>query len=499
MKTRKVMKIISGDLRCAEPSSLEGKLITTVHPNELLCSLDSEKSTTKRCPNHCKCWVRPYDKALIVNCSNAELTRVPELPRVQELNFISLHIENNRIHTLPHADLPGYADVKEIYARYNNISELTLENIPKNIEVLDLSYNNLTWINNPVLHLFNHTRKLNLSLGDNPWTCNCDTLGLLSFVRTNFKMIQDLDRMQCYPEGNKLSLILPEQLCSNKGLVIAISVTIAMLGLIIGILAALYYKYQQEVKVWLFAHNMCLWFVTEEELDKDKKYDAFISYSHKDEDFITEHLVPTLEGGPNPFKLCLHIRDWVVGEFIPNQIATSVEESKRTIVVLSPNFLESIWGRMEFRAAHLSALSEGRTRVIVIIYGDIGDTENLDAELKAYLKMNTYVKWGDPWFWNKLRYAMPHPSNNINGRTKGLVKTTIKSSTDDKLELIKPTPITPPSLTTPPAEQATKNPLVSKLNGEINQNGGVKIPNGHINGHINGAFIINTNAKQSDV
>lgn len=84
-------------------------------------------------------------------------------------------------------------------------------------------------------------------------------------------------------------------------------------------------------------------------------------------------LTTELENKPIKFKLCIHGRDCIPDDFIPDQIARSVEQSGRSIVVLSQNFLQSDWGQMEFRTAHELASRKRRVRLIIIIYGDIGD------------------------------------------------------------------------------------------------------------------------------
>lgn len=272
-------------------------------------------------------------------------------------------------------------------------------------------------LDQPTLKALNKT-DLKLTLNENPWKCDCDgeTRDFLSFV---YDKKHNLDLVTC---GNGSSIrfwdLSVEDLCPNYIMYYIIIVIVSLFGLTLCLLAALYYRFQRHIKIWLFSKNLCMCLVSEEELDKDKIYDAFISYSHKDRDYVVEELMPNLE--KDNFDVCIHERDWLAGEWIPTQIERSVEESRRTIIVLSANFLESCWSRLEFAAAHKQALKEQRIRVIIVLYGEIGPYENLDPDLRAYLEMNTYVKWGDPWFWRKLKYAMPHknPREMMEHRTK---------------------------------------------------------------------------------
>ena len=127
-----------------------------------------------------------------------------------------------------------------------------------------------------------------------------------------------------------------------------------------------------------------------------------------------------------------------MGETIPDQIIQSVESSRRTLIVLSKAYVDSMWTKLEFRAAHTQvdklvfvwlllgfflilylsnlqtvfldtvhtqALQDKTQRVILVVRDKdvIADKESMEEDLQRYISLNTYLDCEDPWFWQKLR------------------------------------------------------------------------------------------------
>merc|ERR1712106_166606 len=129
---------------------------------------------------------------------------------------------------------------------------------------------------------------------------------------------------------------------------------------------------------------------------------------------LKKTLLSGLESPDNPdhkYKCLIHTRDWNVGEMIPDQIIHSVESSKMTIIILSKSYIESMWTKLEFRAAHTQALQDKTQRVIIVVRGELPTHDDLEEDLQKYINLNTYLDSEDPWFWQKLRYALPHRGN----------------------------------------------------------------------------------------
>ncbi|KAF2878694.1 hypothetical protein ILUMI_27473 [Ignelater luminosus] len=463
---KSIINIDINGVKCASPNKYSELPITNLELDMLTCSSE-EFGISLEVPDNCASYeFRPWDKSLIVDCKDSNLTKAPELilPDSDKYDQIEVHLEGNQLTTGPIEGM-GYENVTRLYLFSNNINEISW--VPQNIKILELHNNNISYINNTVLSVLNASLFTNMTLGNNPWICDCSIVDLINFfTSSNIAHRQiDVKNATCKNNGKHIVGLKIEDVCPNYiVLYLSLILCIAVPLVICCILYAAYTNHKEEIKVWLFAHNMFLWFVHEEELDKNKKYDAFISYSHEDEEFVLKKLQPVLENGDNSYKLCLHIRDFIPGEFISKQIVDSVGNSRRTIVILSRNFLQSEWGKMEFRIAHKQALEEGRARVILILYGEIDLDSDLDDEFKAYIKTNTYIKWGDPWFWNKLRYALPHPQRLETRKRRNLMAAVRKTigRFGDKMDLIHSTPTTPAPASTPPV--LSLDPLILKKN-----------------------------------
>lgn len=216
--TNKLVKIIPGNLKCAEPENLIGRRVFDVQPKELLCSFDSPtKDSEKHCPEKCVCMVRPEDRALLIDCSNAGLTQVPNITNsmIIQFDFTLLNISNNQIKELPIISSESFSNVREIYAQNNNITKISIENIPDKLKAFDLSNNNLKEINSAIFQKFNRTDELShLRLSGNPWKCNCETMDLLTFVWDKFQIIQDFNLVKC-STGEIILKLTDEDFCTK--------------------------------------------------------------------------------------------------------------------------------------------------------------------------------------------------------------------------------------------------------------------------------------------
>ncbi|XP_037500235.1 toll-like receptor Tollo [Rhipicephalus sanguineus] len=167
--------------------------------------------------------------------------------------------------------------------------------------------------------------------------------------------------------------------------------------------SAAYLRYKDFLRTWLRGHGVSglEWCVADN--DTEKLFDVFVSFSSKDVEWIHDEIVPGLEA--MDFSYCTYERNFKGGYLLQDIIRDAVSCSRRSLLVLTENFLASEWCRFEFRLAHQRALRDNINRLVIVLVDEI-DPGELDEDLRLYVRSANYLRWGEPNFWDRLVYSL---------------------------------------------------------------------------------------------
>jgi Leucine-rich repeat (LRR) protein len=392
-------------------------------------------------------------RILYVNASRVEAIQNHTFNGLNSLQI--LHLEDNKIHELKGFEFEHLSHLRELYLQNNIIAfigNVTLLPL-RSLEILRLDGNRL--ITFPVWQLTLNSYLVEISLGNNNWSCRCKFLQELRiWVADNARKVLDAEDITCYNNETKpperRAVDLNNTACSDYysgGSVIErfivsdylpmVIVTLSAFILVL-LLTVLMFVFREPVRVWVYSRYGIRLFHFKAGSskhygeDRDKMYDGYVCYSPKDEEFVLQSIVAELEHGNPSFQLCLHYRDLAHHAYMQHSaspiVVEAAEASRRVILVLSRNFLQTEWSRFEFRSALHEAL-KGRIFKLVLVEESSSLPEaELDPDLRPYLKTGARVRWGEKRFWERLRYVMP---NGDNQRKSSMYRRNINNYTLD--------------------------------------------------------------------
>uniref|UniRef100_A0A1B0DF24 Uncharacterized protein n=1 Tax=Phlebotomus papatasi TaxID=29031 RepID=A0A1B0DF24_PHLPP len=365
-------------------------------------------------------------KVLYLNNSNLALMHNRTFAGMSALTI--LHLGDNQLRSLQGSEFDDLVNLRELYLQNNRlrtVTNATLEPL-RALRVLRIDGNQL--VSFPLWQLqtpqFQHLHSL--TLGRNSWNCKCRNLQeLTSFVADNAVIIQDSQDIYCVdPTGVKRELDLnATSICSDFYAIgsmmndnvfsnyIPLMIGCAVLTILI-LLLALIYIFREPVRVWFFTQYGVR--VTGARCEKTEKlYDALVLHSTKDSEWVTRELAPELERGRPGLRLCVQHRD-LVQEATYLQLLEAAHASRRVVIVLSPNFLQTEWSRIDVRHAVHESVKGRPYKLVIVEESDVFLDAAADCELLPYLKTTSVrrVKRLEQQFTEKLRYALPAESVN---------------------------------------------------------------------------------------
>ena len=344
---------------------------------------------------------------------------------VIKANLKSLDLSRNSLNTIEDGDMLAFPDLVGLNLEVNSLTSIAGLKSLKFLRQLNVANNQLTVIPN---WMFRETdlsvfTLQGLDLSNNPFQCTCDIEQFRKWIISDTTVLLAGARYACATpkdlEGQSITAVDLD--CSSKvGFYIIVSIPCVLMTLV---LVALLCKYRWHIKYKL--HLLLRRYRPFPDVDEEFemidangaiRYHAYVAYndeSRRDEAWVLDDLQPNIEGGPEPFQLCIKSRDFIPGRSLFELISDRIDRSRKTILVLTPQFIESQWCHHEMETAQMLLFQQERDVLVLVLLEDIPEFK-ITLSLRKLLCKKKYLKWpndrvGQGLFWQRLREELKTP------------------------------------------------------------------------------------------
>ena len=350
-----------------------------------------------------------------------------------------LNLANNKIKTLPSGVFSKIPHLTKL-----NLSDNSLQLIEFDIthfdrlEILDLSSNLLTQLeaNNQVAmtNLMRQFVNFSLNIYGNPLQCTCESLDFLKWLKRSESNIANYENTSClygktiYKFKSMDDILNKLDFECSKTFALKIAGSLFVLAILGMIFSVFLYRHRWDIRYCMLqiSHKGQKYQRIVEQT-RNYVYDAFVAYDKDDRGWVRNELITHMETPNNddsehndlfrkPMRLCIHERDFELGNWIEENIVTAIEQSRRIILVISSNFLNSNWCRFELEMARMHSMERGRNIVVPILMGNVA-FEDMPASLQLIVRKHTYIEWKEETgdheeFWDRLRDVLSNVEDN---------------------------------------------------------------------------------------
>ncbi|XP_052804610.1 toll-like receptor 4 [Mya arenaria] len=339
----------------------------------------------------------------------------------QNLNLLQeLDLSSNKLRYLPSDIFKGLTSL-EILKLNNNEMKTFLVNVKMltSLKILLLNNNNLRYILELQMKQIDkiiQSRSLLINLANNKFKCNCTDIEFVRWIQQRNVSLVDVETYICTNTdditknltGKSLVHDLEKECASYTLIIVVASILVsAFLSILTG---GIIYRYRWDLRYLYYSAKFRVkGYRPVDDVEDRFRYDVFVSYSDQERHFVVVDLVHELEESRS-LKLCIHERDFFLGGVVTENIVYAINNSRKTLVLLSSGFMESHWCIYELNMARMEAIKTGRDVMCIVKMEEIIN-DNLSLEVIDVIRNHTYIQLPEErehmdMFWDRLHTAI---------------------------------------------------------------------------------------------